>query len=87
MSLLENAPFNIGKTKRYVGVAGNLVAFACKRSFERGDEGYVTFVSKSQLVKHYQEMLGAKVIFARNMVIEKDAAIKLVTHYFKNYFK
>ncbi len=87
MSLLENAPFNIGKDKKYVGVAGNLVAFACKRSFERGDEGFVTFVSKSQLVKHYQETLGAKIIFARNMVIEKDAATKLVNNYFKNHFK
>ena len=30
MNLLENAPFNIGSNKLYEGVAGNLVAFACK---------------------------------------------------------
>lgn len=28
------------------GVAGNLVAFACKRSFQRGSEGFVSFHSK-----------------------------------------
>ena len=33
--LIENAPFNKGKSKVYVGVAGNLVAYACKLSFQR----------------------------------------------------
>lgn len=32
--LLENAPFNMGNNKLYVGVAGNLVAHACKVSFQ-----------------------------------------------------
>ncbi|MDR1938443.1 MAG: hypothetical protein LBQ73_08100 [Tannerellaceae bacterium] len=30
MNLLENAPFNLGKNKMHDGVAGNLVAYACK---------------------------------------------------------
>ena len=30
MHLIENAKFNKGKNKLYKGVAGNLVAFACK---------------------------------------------------------
>ena len=30
MHLVENPPFNKGKTKIYAGVPGNLVAFACK---------------------------------------------------------
>jgi len=33
MNLLENAPFNVGQNKLYEGVAGNLVAFACKFPF------------------------------------------------------
>ena len=47
MHLVENAPFNKGKTKIYVGVPGNLVAFACKLSFQRGNEGNVSFFSKT----------------------------------------
>ncbi len=35
MDLIESAKFNKGKNKLYKGVAGNLVAFACKLSFER----------------------------------------------------
>ncbi|MCK5839270.1 MAG: hypothetical protein KAG99_05445, partial [Bacteroidales bacterium] len=34
MYLLESSPFNIGKNKLYIGVPGNLVAFACKLSFQ-----------------------------------------------------
>ena len=33
MDLIESAKFNKGKGKLYKGVAGNLVAFACKISF------------------------------------------------------
>ena len=47
MHLVENAPFNKGKTKIYAGVPGNLVAFACKLSFQRGNEGNVSFFSKN----------------------------------------
>jgi hypothetical protein len=35
MHLVESAPFNKGKTKIYAAVPGNLVAFACKLSFQR----------------------------------------------------
>jgi hypothetical protein len=52
MHLIESAPFNIGRNKIYYGVPGNLVAFACKLSFERGGEGYVSFLSKTRLIGH-----------------------------------
>jgi hypothetical protein len=45
MHLVENAPFNQGENKVYSGVEGNLVAFACKLSFQRGHEGNVSFIS------------------------------------------
>jgi hypothetical protein len=46
MNLLENAPFNIGQNKLYEGVAGNLVAYACKLSFQYGFDGFVAFTQK-----------------------------------------
>ena len=36
MHLVESAPFNKGRRKAYVGVLGNLTAFACRRSFNWG---------------------------------------------------
>lgn len=59
MRLLENAPFNIGKNKLYEGVARNLVAYACKLSFQYGFEGFVAFTAKTKLIEHYEHTLGA----------------------------
>jgi hypothetical protein len=84
MHLVENAPFNKGKTKVYSGVAGNLVAFACKLSFQRGHDGNIAFLSKTQLIEHYEKTLGAFHFGGRIMIIEKQAALKLIRKYFKN---
>jgi len=84
MHLVESAPFNKGKNKVYAGVPGNLVAFACRLSFQRGFEGNVSFVSKTQLIDHYTNALGAVHIGGRIMIIETYAAIRLIDKYFKN---
>jgi hypothetical protein len=83
MWLIESAPFNFGKPKLYEGVPGNLVAFACKMSLEKGYEGFVAFTSKTKLIQHYEETLGAVHIGGLRMVIYQKAAIKLVNQYFK----
>ena len=82
MHLVESAPFNKGKGKVYAGVPGNLVAFACKLSFQRGHEGNVSFFSKTQLVQHYIDTLGAIHFGGRIMIINTDAALKLINNYF-----
>jgi len=82
MHLVESAPFNKGKSKMYAGVPGNLVAFACKLSFQRGHEGNVSFFSKTQLVQHYINSLGAMHIGGRIMIIDTTAALKLIDKYF-----
>jgi hypothetical protein len=82
MHLVESAPFNKGKTKMYAGVPGNLVAFACKLSFQRGHDGTVSFFSKSQLVQHYIDSLGAMHVGGRIMIIDTIAALKLIDKYF-----
>ena len=82
MHLIESAPFNKGKTKIYSGVPGNLVAFACKLSFQRGHEGNVSFHSKTQLVQHYIDTLGAMHFGGRLMIIDTNAALKLINKYF-----
>jgi hypothetical protein len=81
--LLENASFNKGENKMYAGVAGNLVAFACKVSFQRGHMGNISFLSKSKLIDHYEKTLGAIHFGGRVMIIETKAALKLIDKYFK----
>lgn len=83
MNLLESAPFNIGKQKLYEGVAGNLVAYACKVSFQKGYGGFVAFTAKSRLIKHYEDTLGAYHFRNQRMIIDTESAKFLVTKYFK----
>lgn len=83
MNLLESAPFNIGQNKLYEGVAGNLVAYACKLSFQKGFDGYVAFTAKTQLIKHYEKTLGAFHFKNQRMIIDTRASKILVEKYFK----
>lgn len=82
LHLIESAPFNRGKKKMYNGVCGNLVAFACKFSFQRGHDGNLSFLSKTVLIEHYEKTLGAFHFGGRVMVIETLAALKLIDRYF-----
>ena len=66
----------------YSGVLGNLVAFACKLSFQRGHDGNVAFLSKSQLIEHYEKTIGAFHFGGRIMIIDTQAAHKLINKYF-----
>jgi len=84
MHLVESAPFNIGRSKIYEGVPGNLVAFACHTSFQNGLQGFVSFISKTKLIDHYMKSLGAYHFGGHLMVISTDPAQALVNKYFKD---
>jgi hypothetical protein len=86
MPLIEAAPHNFGKTKQYLGVMGNLVAFGCKLSFEKGFDGYLSFESKTKLIKHYEKVLGANILFGQRMEIDTNAAINLISRYYPDFF-
>ena len=83
MHLIESSKFNKGKDKIYVGVPGNLVAFACKVSLDKGYDGYVAFDSKTVLIEHYKQTLGATHLIRQRMFVDPIAAHKLISRYFK----
>lgn len=84
MHLLENAPFNLGQDKLYEGVAGNLVAHACKVSFQKGFDGFVAFTAKTKLIEHYRKTLGAYTLGGHRMIIPTVSAQILIDKYFKS---
>lgn len=83
MNLLESAPFNKGKRKLYEGVAGNLVAYACKVSYQNGYDGYISFTAKTKLIQHYIKTLEAYHFGGHLMIINTISANKLIDKYFK----
>lgn len=84
MHLIESAPFNKGRDKAYLGVPANLVAFACRVSFQRGGGGYLSFNSKTKLIDHYEKTLGAVHFGGSLMVITPDNALRLIDKYFND---
>ena len=82
MHLIESNKFNRGTKKLYLGVPGNLVAFACKLFFEKGYEGFISFEAKTKLIAHYQRTLNAHVLFGNIMALNTASAVKLITQYF-----
>jgi hypothetical protein len=84
MHLIESARFNKNKDKVYYVVPGNLVAFACKVSMDKGYQGFLAFDAKTALIKHYQETLYATHFRGLRMFIETNAAVRLISKYFKS---
>ena len=82
VDVVESAPKNRGKKDKYQGVGAHLFAIACKLSWDVGNEGFVQFKAKTDLVKHYRETLNAKNIDAQNMYIDSHAALFLIKTYF-----
>ena len=82
LHLVESAPFNLGKKKLYEGVPGNLFAFTCKTSWDKGYQGFVSFTSKTKLIEHYEKSLGSTHIGGHKMVVFPQEAIKLIKKYY-----
>jgi hypothetical protein len=82
LHLVESSPSNLGREKRYEGVPGNLFAFACKTSWDKGYEGFVSFTSKTKLIEHYEKSLGATHVGGHKMIIFPHEALKLIQKYY-----
>jgi hypothetical protein len=59
INLLAVSKENRGKEKIYEGIAGNLIAWACREAVKRsGEEACVSLVPKTNLIKHYKTEYG-----------------------------
>lgn len=83
VDIVEAAPQNVGKNGMYKGVGAHLFAIACKLSWDAGNEGYVQFTAKTDLVDHYIKMLNAKCIDWHTLYIDTYGALALINKYFK----
>ena len=84
IELVENNEKNIGSGGEYKGVGGHLFAEAVKESCNLGYNGYVWFVSKTNLIEYYKKELGAELVVAKTgtMRIDESAAAKLYRRYY-----
>lgn len=81
VDIVETAPPNFGKNGRYKGVGAHLFAMACQHSFENGNDGFVSFIAKSDLVEYYKRLLNAQQISAQKMFIDTESALNILKTY------
>ncbi len=81
--LLESSAENIGKSKVYDGIAGCLMAFACRLAFLKGYGGFVSLTPKTELEPFYRTAYGFQP-YGRQLAIEGGAAILLIKKFLEN---
>lgn len=84
MKNLEISPLNYGSKGKYEKIAGCLIAFACKKSFNlaKGNyNGFLLFESKTDLIQLYINKYRAKRISGKNLYIDQLASKKLIEEY------
>ena len=80
LNLIEVGKSNRGKKKRIEHIAGCLIAFACKKSFQRGYLGFVSLKPKTQLISYYKVQYGFQ-SYGPLLAIDQGASKSLVNKY------
>ena len=84
MNNIEVASHNYGASGKYDHVAGSLLGFACYQSFEQGRNdylGFLSFESKTQLIKLYKDKYGATFAMGQKMFFNPSAGKALMKKY------
>ncbi|MFK7937257.1 MAG: hypothetical protein AB8G22_27330 [Saprospiraceae bacterium] len=84
--LLEIAKPHRGKKKIIEGVAGSLIAFACKIAFEKDYDGFVSLVPKTRLIHHYIQEYGFQQ-FGRQLALEFRQSSRLIIRLVQSFAK
>lgn len=83
MDVIELAPSNIGHNRKLDWVAGCLIAFACRKSFQIESEyrGYLIFISKTALINWYEKRYGAIRATGQRMYFSPEGSMALIEKY------
>ena len=80
INLIESSRKHRGKTKLIDNIPGCLISYTCKLAFEKGYDGFVSLIPKTQLIAYYHEKFGF-VQVGTQMAIFNDAARSLILKY------
>lgn len=84
MKNIEVAPTNYGSKGWFVNAAQIMIAYGCLLAFEfnKGPyRGYLSFISKGELIDYYIERYHAELVFRERMIINPPNGLKLIKQY------
>lgn len=80
INLIESSKLYRGKNKSILHIPGCLIGYACKLSFKRGYEGFVSLTPKTQLKKYYNKTYGF-ILIGINMAVLEDLSEAIIKKY------
>ena len=81
MKNIEVSPVNFGSKGNYINIAKLLIAYGCLLSFELNKgpyQGYLSFISKGELIDYYIEKYNAELVYRERMYINPKNGLKLI---------
>jgi len=78
---IEVSPSNYSSKGIYINTAQILMAYACLLSFELNKgayQGYLSFISKGELIDYYIEKYNAELVYRERMYINPTNGLKLI---------
>lgn len=80
INVLEASIENVGGDKMYEGIAGCLIAYACRLAFLKGYGGFVSLTPKTALIEHYKSIYGFMEM-GRKLFVEDGYSKALIEKY------
>lgn len=86
MKNIEVSPTNFGSKGKYLNIAQLLISYGCLLSFELNKgpyEGYLSFISKGELIDYYIKEYNAELAYRERMYINPIEGLKLIKKHLK----
>ena len=83
INLIESSKAYRGKNKLLENIPGCLIGFVCQLSFEKGYEGFVSLVPKTELIKYYNERYGFEQM-GNQMAVYYEKSNSIIEKYLGN---
>ncbi len=80
INLIESSKNYRGKGKSIQNIPGCLIGYACRISFKRGYDGFVSLTPKTMLVRYYQETYGF-IEMGNQLAVFEGASNSLIQKY------
>ena len=80
LNLIESSKENQGKAKQFDNIPGCLIGYACRMAFEKGYDGFVSLLPKTQLIYYYHTTFGF-IQVGLQMAVFRDSSQSIIDKY------
>jgi len=75
INLIESSMKHRGKGKQIDNIAGCLISYCCKLAFEKGYDGFVSLIPKTQLINYYHKTYGFVQVGTQMAVFDEQSRL------------